>query len=152
MKTKDFFYKKIRLISIILISFFISMQVKAQSTIKRVKKTIKKSNDNFIKWFNNGEIDLIVELYRYDACLVAKGCGKTYIRNYYQGEFQKYKYTELTIINLTVSDTVAVEKGRWKIRLESGDEIGGEYLTEWRRSDHNKWLMVSDLAGINTLN
>ena len=149
--------KKITILSIALFAIIFGLSsvtnaIKAQSTVKRVEKTIKKSNDDFIKWFNNGEIDLIVELYRYDACLVAKGCGKTYIKNYYQGEFQKYKYTELTIINLTVSDTVAVEKGRWKIRLESGDEIGGEYLTEWRRSDHNKWLMVSDLAGINTLN
>ena len=80
--------KKITILSIALFAIIFGLSsvtnaIKAQSTVKRVEKTIKKSNDDFIKWFNNGEIDLIVELYRYDACLVAKGCGKKYIKNYY---------------------------------------------------------------------
>ena len=115
---------------------------------KKVRRIVEESNKNFIQWFNSGEVDRLVALYHEDACLVSRGCGKAFIKSYYETESLKYQFAELSIISLSISDTIAVEKGNWKIILGSGQEIGGEYMTEWRLAG-NKWLMVSDLPGVS---
>lgn len=114
----------------------------------KAKKEIEKSNANFVKWFNNGDISSLVELYSDDACLVSRGCGKDFIKNYYSAETSKFKFTELKSINIEVKDTVAIEKGKWSAVLKSGEAIGGEYLSEWRFTN-NKWLIVSESSGLS---
>ena len=122
-------------------------ETKAQSASK-VKEIIENSNKNFVKWFNNGDIDSLTSLYRDDACLVARGCGKAFIWDFYENESGNYKFEELTIISLSVSDSIAVEKGKWKVVYDTGEKFGGEYLTEWQRSG-KRWLMVNDLSGMS---
>jgi hypothetical protein len=144
--------KKISILSIALFAIVFSLTAMTiltkSSSTKKVKTVIEDSNKNFIEWFNNGNIDQLAALYHEDACLVSRGCGRTFIKNYYEAESRKYKFVELTIMDLSVSKSMAVEKGKWKIRFESGEEIGGEYLTEWEFSG-GKWLMISDLPGIS---
>jgi hypothetical protein len=101
-----------------------------------------------MQWFNNGNIDLLSNLYREDACLVARGCGRTFIKNYYESESAKYKFSELSITSVSVSDTIAVEKGRWEITFGSGEKIRGEYLSEWHLTG-KKWLIVNELSGVS---
>ncbi len=113
-----------------------------------VRKTIEKTNTDFLKYFNHGEINSLVELYRDDACLVSRGCGKEFIRNYYSIEANKYKFTEIKATSITISDTIAVEKGKWRAILSSGETIGGEYLSEWRFTN-KKWLIVSESSGLS---
>ena len=48
-------------------------------------------------------------------------------------------------ISLSVSDSIAVEKGGWLIKFHSGEEVEGEYLTEWRLTN-KKWLIVNDIG------
>ena len=141
--------RKVTTLSIVLLGIVLGLTsltsvTKAQSASK-VREIIENSNNNFIKWFNQGDIDSLTSLYRYDACLVGRGCGKAFIKDYYEIESSKYKFEELTVISLSVSDSIAVEKGKWRIVFATGQKIGGEYLTEWRRSD-KKWLMVNDLS------
>ena len=114
----------------------------------KVKKIIKKTNLDFLEYFNNGEINSLVELYRADACLVSRGCGKEFIRNYYSAETNKYKFTEIMATDISVSDSIAVEKGKWRATLQSGETIGGEYLSEWRFTN-KKWLIVSESSGLS---
>jgi transcriptional regulator with XRE-family HTH domain len=121
-------------------------ETKAQSTAV-VKKFFESSNENFIRWFNTGQMDSLVTLYRDNACLVARGCGKSFIKDYYGAESKKYKFKQLTVLSVSVSDSIAVEKGLWSIKLESGEEFGGEYLAEWRLIN-NRWLMVNELSGV----
>ncbi len=116
---------------------------KAQ-TIVNVKKAVEVSNKNFVRWFNNGQIDSLLTLFRDDACLVAKGCGKEYIYEYYGSQSNKYKFKEMSSLSISVSDSIAVEKGRWVVNLTSGEELDGEYLTEWHFSA-KKWLIVNDI-------
>lgn len=114
----------------------------------RVQKIIEKNNENFIHWFNNGEIGSLVELYREDACLVSRGCGKEFIRHYYTAESQRFRFTEIKVAHVSVSDTIAVEKGSWKAVMHSGETIGGEYLVEWKLTD-KQWLVVSESSGLS---
>lgn len=139
--------KKISILSIAIfaIVFCISSltnQTFAQSDSK-VRNQIEKSNSDFVKWFNKGEINSLVELYRDDACLISRGCGKDFIKNYYNIESGKFKFTELKSTSISINDTIATEKGKWSAILNSGETIGGEYVSEWRFTN-NKWLIVSE--------
>ena len=144
--------KKISILSIAILAILfgvssLTSQIFAQSDSK-VQKQIEKSNSDFVKWFNKGEINSLVELYREDACLVSRGCGKDFIKTYYNIESSKFKFTEIKLTSINVSDTIAIEKGKWSAILNSGEKIGGEYVSEWRFTD-NKWLIVSESSGLS---
>jgi transcriptional regulator with XRE-family HTH domain len=150
LKTKTMKKISILTLAIIAIIFGISSltsEIFGQSDLK-VKKIIEKTNSDFLKWFNSGEINSLVDLYRDDACLVARGCGKDFIKNYYSIESSKYKFTEIKATSVSVSDTIAVEKGKWSAILNSGETFGGEYLSEWRFTN-KKWLIVSESSGLS---
>jgi hypothetical protein len=56
-----------------------------------------------------------------------------------------YKFEEMNAISIRVADSIAVEKGRRVVSLNSGGTLRGEYLTEWRRRD-KKWQIVNDIS------
>jgi transcriptional regulator with XRE-family HTH domain len=132
--------------------FFITAESKAQSP-EQVKEIIERLNSNFMVNFNKGEIDLMVKNYRKDACLLPFNCcGETCIKQHFRNEYAKgYKYVEITILSISLCDTVAVEKGKWKIAWSSGPEMEGMYLSEWRLSD-NQWKVINDIGGTQTVN
>lgn len=144
--------KKITILSIAVFTIVLGITSLTTETFaqfdSKAKKIIEKNNSDFIKWFNSGEIGSLVELYREDACLVSRGCGKDFIKNYYNIESSKYKFTEIKITSISVSDTMAVEKGKWSAILNSGETFGGEYLSEWKFSDR-KWLIVNESSGLS---
>ena len=130
--------------AVCLVLFFVCTESKAQTKAK-VTKLIEESNRNYIRWFNTGQIDSLMTQYRNDACIMAKGCGKDFIHDYYLSESKRYKFKELSIISISVADSIAVEKGHWVVSLYPGGDFEGEYLTEWRYSK-NKWLMVNNIS------
>lgn len=144
--------KKVSILSIAILAIVLGISSITNVTFgqsdSRVKKIIEKTNADFLEYFNNGEINSLVELYRNDACLVSRGCGKEFIKNYYSIESSKYKFTEIKATSVSVSDTIAVEKGKWSAILNSGEKIGGEYLSEWRFTN-KKWLIVSESSGLS---
>jgi len=127
-----------------IVLFSVCAESQAQ-TKANVTKIIEKSNKEYIRWFNDGKIDSIMTQYRDDARLLAKGSGKSFIHDYLSSESRRYKFKELSILSISVSDSIAVEKGRWVISLNSGGDFEGEYLTEWRISK-DKWLMVNGIS------
>lgn len=144
--------KKLSILSVTIVAiglglFMLCSESKAQSTLK-VKKIIEQANKNYMRRFNNGQVDSIMVQYREDACLLPSPiCGKTDIRQYFKSEVnQGYKIIEITTLSVGVADSIAVEKGEWMIRKDSGEEITGMYLTEWHYSN-KKWLIVNDLSG-----
>jgi transcriptional regulator with XRE-family HTH domain len=113
---------------------------------KEFRKAVEVSNRNYIRWFNAGQIDSVLTQYRDDACVVAKGCGKKFIDGFLKSEYDRYRFKELSIISVSVSDTIAVEKGRWVIRLNAGGGVfKGEYMSEWHYAG-KKWLMVNTIS------
>ncbi len=132
--------------------FLLTTESKAQ-TPEQIKQTIERINLDFMDSFNNGEIKSISEVYRNDACLLPENCCDEDCRQqHWKNEISKgYKIIKLTTLSLSISDTIAVEKGKWKIAWPSGPEMSGMYLTEWRFLD-NKWKKVNDISGITTVN
>lgn len=121
----------------------------AQSTAK-VKKAIEASNKNFVRWYNDGKIDSLVSIYRDDACMPGKGCGKAVVRLYFETQLQTgFKFKELTTTELRVDKSVAIEKGQFILTLQSGHDISGEYITEWKLTD-KEWRIASDMATTST--
>lgn len=112
---------------------------------KKLMKIIEANNENFKSWFNSGDLDALMTLYRQDACLVGEGCGTASIREYYATQMRFFKFEEIQVTDLSVADSIAVEKGRWSGSINSGPSLSGEYLTEWRRKD-KVWQIVNDVA------
>lgn len=112
---------------------------------KKVRKIIDENNRNLLRWFNAGEVDSLLTLYRDDACLVGEGCGKAVIRDFYQYQTSIVKFEELGAVSVSVADSIAVERGRWTATVNSGIRVRGEYLTEWRRRGKT-WLIVNDIS------
>jgi len=123
----------------------VCMDGNAQSETK-VRKIITETNKDFVRWFNTGQVDSLVTIYRDDACLVGEGCGKSFIRDYYRSQMSFFKFEEMNAISISVGDSIAVEKGRWVVSLDSGVTLRGEYLTEWRRTDKKRWQIVNDIS------
>ena len=149
LKTKTM--KKITILSVVVFTVVFGISSLTSKTFaqsdSKVKKIIEKQNTNFKNWFNNGDIESLVKLYRNDACLISRGCGIDFIKAYYEVESKRFTFTEITITSVSVSGTLAVEKGTWKAILNSGEKIGGEYLSEWKLTD-KKWLIASESSGI----
>ncbi len=146
--------KKISILSVTVVViglglFMLCSDGKAQSTSK-VKKIFEQANSDYMRRFNNGQVDSIMVQYREDACLLPLPiCGKTDIREYFRSEVnQGYKIVRINTLSVSVADSIAVEKGEWMIRKDSGEVLTGMYLTEWHYSN-KKWLIVNDLSGAN---
>ena len=122
----------------------VCMDGSAQSE-KKVKQIINNTNKNIVRWFNSGQVDSLLTIYSDDACLVGIGCGKTIIRDHYKSQMNAVKFEELSATSISVSKSIAVEKGRWVVSLYSGATLRGEYLTEWQRKD-KKWQIVNDIS------
>jgi len=113
---------------------------------KKVKQIINDYNKNIVRWFNSGQVDSLLTIYSDDACLVGIGCGKTIIREHYKSQMNALKFEELNATSISVSNSIAVEKGRWVVSLYSGGTLRGEYLTEWHRKDKKTWLIVTEIS------
>jgi len=143
--------KKVSILSattvvVFLLLFSVCTRISAQKSVTDVKNTLEQYNKDFIRWFNTGQIDSLMIQYRDDACIVAKGCGKDFIYNYYKSEATRYKMVDLKTISVSVSDTIAIEKGKWVIRMNYIDLlVEGEYFIEWHLSN-NKWLTVNEVS------
>jgi len=129
--------------AIVIILLSVSMDGFAQSEA-RVNKIITENNANFIRWFNTGQLDSLLSNYSEDACVMGQGCGKPFLRDYFEAQMDVYQFEELNISSLSVSKSVAVETGRWVIRLSSGEAVRGDYLTEWHRKNRKTWEIVTD--------
>lgn len=131
-------------VSLLLVTVTADSEAQTQA---KVKKTIEASNDNFVRWFNTGQIDSILTLYKDDACFVGLGCGKTFIGEYFTTETSMYQMQQLNVHEVNVSGSMAVEKGQWVMSSNSGEEIRGEYLAEWVYAD-NKWVIQKEVANV----
>ena len=132
------------IVAIAIVLLALSPESRAQ-TNKKVAQIIEVGNKNLLSWFNSSQIDSILTLYSEDACLVAQGCGHPAIRSFYQSQSGTYVFEELQTTSLKVRRDIAMEKGRWTVRLNSGQTLSGEYLTEWHRFG-KKWLITNDIS------
>jgi len=143
--------KKLTILTItsILIGFgLFALCTKSEAqTIAEVTEIVSAHNSDFIRWFNEGQVDSIMTMYREDACALPWACGKAELRIHLQFEVKNgYIFKELKTQSVSVCDTIAVEKGTFRIYTLAG-EISGMYMSEWRY--YNKqWLIVNDISRI----
>jgi transcriptional regulator with XRE-family HTH domain len=112
---------------------------------KKVRKIIEENNRNLVRWFNAGQVDSLLTLYRNDACLAGEGCGKAVIRDFYLYQTSIFHFDELGAVSVSVADSIAVERGQWSGSTTSGIRLRGAYLTEWRRNGKT-WQIVNDIS------
>jgi len=147
LKTHTMRKLSILAVTAILIGFgLFSLCTKSNAqTIAEVTQTIAAHNANYIRWFNNKQLDSMLTIYRDDACVLPWACGKAELRNFLQSELRSgYVFEELRIESVSVCDTIAVEKGTFRISTLAG-EITGMYMSEWRYSN-KLWLMVNEIS------
>lgn len=135
--------------TVIIISFFYFLNFNnRKGTPDDIERIITEKNQNFIKLINEGDIEAVMNFYRDDACIIANGCGKDRIRTYYTDIAENYQFTDLTISNISVADTIAVEKGNWVVQAFTGEEYKGEYISEWKLSG-DQWLIANEISEIS---
>lgn len=123
----------------------------AAKSPQKVRKVIEASNRDFIRWFNDGKLDSLVSLYRDDACLSGKGCGKAVVTAYFKTQMLVgFKFKELTTTSVTVEKSVAVEKGTYVLEIGNGQIISGDYFTEWKLTN-KEWRISSDMANVSSV-
>ena len=136
--------KKIFILSLITLGILLIFNSESDAqTSASVQKNIEQANKQFVKWFNTAKADSIVAQYHPEACITGRGCGKTFLLNYYQTETAKYTFRELTTLNVTVKGNTATENGKWKILLGNGVELSGKYQTEWQQVN-NRWMIFKE--------
>lgn len=131
------------IITIILIS--VCTESKAQKAQKAVKE-IEALQNKFNDWYNKGQIDSMLTLYRNDACDVVSGeCGKDHIRELLQFQADNNgKIIDFRNLSISVGDSLAVQKYSIVGTL-GGQTYRTKGLTEWRLTK-GKWLMVNDIS------
>jgi ketosteroid isomerase-like protein len=141
--------KKISVLSIPLIILTIilfsvcteSNAQKAQKAVREIEALQNKMNN----WYNKGQMDSVLTLYRSDACDMQYGaCGKEQLREALQ--FQKdnnSKIIEFRNLSISVSDSIAVQKYNI-IGIFGGQTYKTKGMTEWRLTK-GKWLIVNDM-------
>jgi len=113
--------------------------------VKRVQKVMESNNENYIKWFNSGNIERLLSQYHEDACILAYGCGADRIKAHFQQQQLIFSFEKLELTSLSVSGDLAVEKGEWQIRLKNGETHSGVYMTEWKK-EGKQWLILNEIS------
>lgn len=144
--------KKIIISSFVIVAMsFFSNTVDGQS-LEKVQAIITEKTAQSMQQFNAGKIDELVANYQQDACIASIGCGLETIRDHYKKTLQSgFRFTKLEPTSISVSDSIAIEKGIWEIEFTNGSKINGAYQTEWRKTG-NDWLIVNDIADISDIN
>ena len=130
------------IITIILIS--VCTESKAQKAQKAVKE-IETLQNKFNDWYNKGQVDSMLTLYRSDACdVVYNACGKDKMREALQFQTDNNgSIVEFRNLSISVGDSIAVQKYSILGTL-GGQTYRTRGLTEWRLT-RGKWLMVNDI-------
>lgn len=136
-------------IAIFLGLFAITSETRAQKA-EKVKSYIEQTNENYIRWFNTGQIDSILLIYSdnifYNICSGNIAEGQNELRKQIMNEMNSsFKIISIEVNNLNYSKNVAVERGSWILKFDQGVTMTGNYLSEWNLID-GQWLIVNHMS------
>lgn len=148
--------KKLTILSIPIIMVFSVLllsvvQSKAQSNAEirlGIEKIIKEQNG--MSWFNEGKFDLISHQYHENACMMpdqyATLNDRESIRNYFIQLYNRgMRFTEIKSLSAVISGDIAVERGIWRININSAINVSGTYLTQWRFTN-GRWMIENEMT------
>jgi len=144
------------LIIVVSLSFAYSAGVRShERMIIREKLLQTCSNSKFTKWFNSGQIDSISIRYKENACMMADNSQTTFNRKGIHDHFlnlynRGLRFSKLKSTFLTISDSIAVDRGEWSVSLDSIVVATGTYMTQWRYMK-GKWLDENEMSKSDVL-
>lgn len=135
----------------LVVLFFTSFSASAQHK-KKIKADFDDMNVEFIKWFNAGQIDSIGTMYHIHATFMPTGSpelkGREAIEGYYYFLYNAgFRFTENKSNDITIKKDLVIDKGTWRIKTSTTEEIYGNYLSNWCYID-NKWYIDSEMSTI----
>ena len=141
-------------IAVFLILLFTGSGTKAQDR-NLLPLKIDESNNNFVRWFNAGQIDSVLIDYQEDACMIPDEYGtikgKSQIREYYQQLYNRgLRFTSVKAASIVFSDSIMVERETWQIDLAPEVKITGSTLCQWRLKDGN-WKIENEMTNTDPM-
>lgn len=144
---------------ILFTSFFLfsGQDTKAQDK-QKIEQTISFSNQQFVNWFNNGQIDSL-GLYYLDECCIAPNNskeihGKEGFFGYYTFLYNSgFRFSKIESKKIIITDSIAIERGIWSAEgfFNSDIALKGNYMTQWRLID-DKWYIENEINNTYGLN
>jgi transcriptional regulator with XRE-family HTH domain/ketosteroid isomerase-like protein len=136
-------------IAVFLILLFTGSGTKAQDRDLLLQQ-FNESNNNFVRWFNAGQIDSLLTDYQEDACMIPDEYGiikgKPKIREYYRQLYNRgLRFTSVKAESIVFSDSIIVERETWQIDLAPEVKITGSVLCQWRLND-GKWKIENEMT------
>ena len=123
-----------------------------------VRRAIELHNANAVRWYAAGDSESLASIFAEDAWQMAPNntplVGRAAIREFWSNAFKWGEWTfTLKTETVDVSGTMAVERGRYVLRLKarsdappgmSSFEDRGNYLVHWRQERDGEWRAVAD--------
>jgi transcriptional regulator with XRE-family HTH domain len=141
----------IPIMTIVLVLFLSNVNSNAQSLEKKRSDFIKRSsNSEFLRLFNAGKIDSVSQQYQPTACMMPDQyptiIGREKIADYYMQLYARgLRFSEVKSISQIISDTIAIDRGTWKVKVAPELEISGTFLTQWHYIN-GKWLIENEMS------
>ena len=125
-----------------------------------IKKIIEDRNANLMKWYGEGAVDKVAEVFSEDCWQMPPNSeplvGREALREGWRRMFDWGKCDfSLEAQDVLVSGSIAVERGKYVLRFSAGpdapDEMSsyedkGNYVALWRPENDGKWRIVWDAA------
>ncbi len=108
------------------------------------------SNYDFLNSFNNGKLDIIIEQYTDDACMMPDQAPTLYnkqeIARYWNDLYASgLRFSDIKSAEQIVDRTIAVDRGSWAVKINQDVTINGTYLIQWRFKD-GEWKIENEMS------
>ena len=131
--------------------FSYNSKVKAQNRMV-IKDKFEKmiSGNDFMRQFNSGQIDSIGMNYLENACMMPDQYksinSRKSINEYYKQLYVRgLRFSQVKSLSNVVSDSLAIDRGIWSVKVDSVVIASGTYLSQWHYIN-GKWMIENEMS------
>ncbi len=142
----------ILLIPVILIGLFVAMSMyRSHNRYKEVRLAYERFSKTYkyVEWFNKGEMDSISAFYMndiwsmHDNSPVIRGIENNK-EHLLAGYNKGIRFVDVKKTFSVVSDTIAFERGKWKVTVNNKLLVSGYYMTQLRYYK-GRWMIENTM-------